>query len=99
MCDDLANDWGCNYCYPEERRGTISPCDVTEFRQAISSSTQGKFVLLKLMGCGSDANLWAISDATCFNALPVYSPQVRIFPVMGAPCSPSDRASSQCKIS
>ena len=66
MFDDLANDWGCNYCYPEERRGT-SPCDVTEFRQAISSPTQGKFVLLKLMGCGSDANLWAISDATCFN--------------------------------
>jgi hypothetical protein len=68
MCDDLANTWGTTFCCPLDNTRRIEKGgSVSKFGQAISCSTDGKFVLLKPMACGSDANLWAISDATGFN--------------------------------
>ena len=82
MTDDLANSWGTGLCLPEKyRRSLVSPRHLLPqnvARAGIEPSPTGlpvlvsaetnDFVFGKIADCGSQANSWAIDDATNQNA-------------------------------
>ena len=73
MSDDCANDWGVTLCLVEsasKRRGTGAIVTMREYnyesllRSEIHDTFKGSFELMKVMPSGSDAQLWAIYQAT-----------------------------------
>jgi len=60
MSDNLANEWGHILCFPDKSESV----SFSLFEMRIRQATDGKFVLSKVVTCGSDANLWAIAQAT-----------------------------------
>jgi hypothetical protein len=79
--DDLANNWGVNLCYPENSRPSIlspwrslprsqSAGDRPSFAQipGLVAAETDDFVFERVAVSGSQANNWAINDATQQNA-------------------------------
>jgi len=79
MSDDLANNWGTNLCLSglESRKKGSRKLPFARHQEVsttsqslpimVHSSTDGKFIFERLSVCGSDANHWAVSDATNLN--------------------------------
>jgi len=69
MLDDLANEWGKQYCLLETKR-IPDTCqvemrqDYTMFNQIIMRLCENKFCLAKCCSSGTDANMWSIFEAT-----------------------------------
>jgi len=79
MGDDLANNWGVNLCIPEKYGRSLRPTPeqkvVGSSEKSISSVLPSLlavetnlFVFERVCICGSQANSWAIDDATDNNA-------------------------------
>ena len=81
MADDLANNWGVNLCLPDRyNRSFHCPklpriLDVNDGQTSPFASLPGKiaaetdlFCFERVSICGSQANSWAINDATNHNA-------------------------------
>jgi hypothetical protein len=68
MTDNLANSWGTNLVFlnPRDQRKNVNTA-VTLLRAAIRRSTDDKFTLSKITSCGSDANLFAVAEASFGN--------------------------------
>lgn len=66
MADDLANKWGCNLrlSSSDTRRKSMEGNCFKRLGEAVRKSTKGKFVLTKALSCGSDANAFAVLEAT-----------------------------------
>ena len=73
MSDDMANDWGVGLClndYVQSRRGASDTVTLREnsygdiLRSEVHDTFRGAFELMKVMPSGSDAQLWAIDQAT-----------------------------------
>lgn len=72
MSDDCANEWGCRLCIPAERaarsRQQLSARENDSFghlRDEVNATfDNGEFQLLKVATCGSDAQLFALIQAT-----------------------------------
>ena len=76
MGDDCYNCWGCHLVSVSKNKASssFSRCDsaldvegekdLRPLREMISNTFQNKFILLKVMSCGSDANMHAIMAAT-----------------------------------
>ena len=70
MGDDLENNWGVDHvlCRPSQHfQNCPENSDFEGLRMRVSRGTARNFQLEKVVACGSDANLWAISDATGFD--------------------------------
>jgi len=79
MGDDLANNWGVNLCIPETYGRSLrapppqkvmgsSESSIASVLPSLLSSETDKFVYERVAICGSQANSWAIDDATDNNA-------------------------------
>jgi Aminotransferase class I and II len=73
MGDDLANQWGVSLCMPLGRQERMSlpvehtfVCDrgFSKFRREVSTTLDGQFELIKVLSCGSDAQLFALLRAS-----------------------------------
>ena len=75
MCDDLANDWGCDLIFMGRSSGrkrkvgamiAILADDRRQrnFHSLIEKTTNNMFGLMKLTTNGSDANLYAVTSQT-----------------------------------
>jgi len=66
--DDLANAWGRTLCLQKVKKGerwsSGGKGKSYGFKSDVLAATNGKFSVSKVVACGSDANLWAISEAT-----------------------------------
>ena len=72
MLDDLANNWGVELCIPDRysRSSHQAPSlssSTSELSQLVAQVTD-KFIFDRVTICGSQANSWAIDDATNQNA-------------------------------
>ena len=78
MADDLANDWGLQLCHPtnetssasrnatkgqQQVEGFSDHC-VRDLKNEIRATLHDEFELVKVASCGSDANLFALIEAT-----------------------------------
>jgi hypothetical protein len=69
MLDNLANEWGKQYCLLGSKRDR-SNCDAenrqdpTMFKQVLHRLCENQFCLAKCCPSGTDANMWSIFDAT-----------------------------------
>lgn len=69
MTDDLANQWGKQYCLLPSKRDR-STCDTDNslssamFKQVLHRLCENQFRLAKCCPSGTDANMWSIFDAT-----------------------------------
>ena len=67
MADDLANNWGCTLIHPTDtsRRSQqfAQGYSFKRLQEAIRKTTKGRFLLTKVCGCGSDANLFASMES------------------------------------
>ena len=70
MGDDLANGWGCKLCslsacQRRDKEGdTAGDGGMSILKEVVRGTFNGQFELIKVATCGSDANLFAIVDAT-----------------------------------
>ena len=73
MGDDLANQWGVSLCMPLGHQERMSlPVEDTfvrdrgfsKFRREVSTTLDGQFELIKVVSCGSDAQLYALLRAS-----------------------------------
>jgi hypothetical protein len=70
MGDDMANNWGTTLCFlsPARERdkygNDLGDGGLAVLKNAVASTFQGEFVLTKVANCGSDANLFAVVEAT-----------------------------------
>lgn len=67
MSNDCQNEWGCALavCYTNKRKSTSGTSgDSRNLRDKIASTFSNKWVLAKVMSCGTDANMFAVMSAT-----------------------------------
>lgn len=69
MCDNLANEWGTSLVCLDRRELTKKNLNgaFTQFESIVRTATSEKFTLAKITECGSEANLYAVNDASCGN--------------------------------
>ena len=72
MGDDLQNNWGVNYAMASPWRGrrTADP-DAKLTKDAVAAATNNEFFVQKILPNGSEANTFAVIDASNFNTLSV----------------------------
>jgi len=76
--DDLANNWGVNFCLPEKCNRSVQPPALprvlplgekenTESLSGLAAAETDRFLFERVTCSGSQANSWAIDDATNHN--------------------------------
>ena len=82
MADDLANNWGTNLCLPDKYRRSLRSLPLPKvfgsgdrrtssnvtLSTLVAAETSQQFTFERVAICGSQANHWAIDDATNLNS-------------------------------